>query len=128
MQRLLQLLESPLSQGHFFSCPGVSKGKAEMGNLKWVPFSEDVQTLNRLPKYPLGNTAGHCQTDSFPCTFSSSASASAIDMRGDNQDSSSTTAQIPYGRRSQQGAAAELGKTPTMTLVRSQHGKSCLTP
>ena len=45
-------------------------------------------------------------------------------MRVDDQDSGSTTADVPYGKRSQRGAAAELGKAPTMTLVQSQHGKS----
>lgn len=61
MQRLLQLLESPVLRGHFFSCPEVSKGKVKMGNLKRVAFSEDVQTLNRLPKYPPGKRAGMLQ-------------------------------------------------------------------
>lgn len=29
-----------------FSSPRVSKNQAKMGTLTWVPFSEDVQTLN----------------------------------------------------------------------------------
>lgn len=57
IQRLLQLLESPVLWG-LFSCPRVSKGQAKMGNLKWVPFSENVQTLNCLSKHPLAKRTG----------------------------------------------------------------------